>query len=129
MRTFYTRLKATAVFLAFLVLFQGCVVYHKTQTTLEQAQQENIKTKIMTTDYETTKYKYITYEEGTFYGVNKKSGEYVKTLLNEDEVVKVFTKNKRASTWATVLTIGVPVIGITIAGIIAANSISVGWGY
>ena len=115
--------------LAFLVLFQGCVVYHKTPRTLEQARQEQIKTKITTSDNEKIKYKYIISEAGNFYGITTEYGEEVKNPLNEEEIQIILTKNKKASTWATVLAIGVPVIGITIAGIVAANSISVGWGY
>ena len=120
------RLKSTAVFLASLILLQGCVVYHKTPTSLEQARQENIKTKITTTDNETSKYKYITYEEGTFYGVNKKKGELVKSPLNGAEIEKILTKNKSASTWATVITIAVPVIAIIIFA--ATYEVSVGSG-
>ncbi|MDH3699528.1 MAG: hypothetical protein OEQ81_12755 [Flavobacteriaceae bacterium] len=116
------RFKTTALVLAFLVLFQGCVVYHKTPTTLEQARQEHIKTKITNTDNETAKYKYITYEEGTFYGVKKESGELVKYPLNEEDIVKIITKNKTASTWVTVTVIAVPIIALGIAMIAVANS-------
>jgi len=124
------RLKTTAVFLASLILLQGCVVYHKTPSTLEQARQENIKTKIMTTDNETSKYKYITYEEGTFYGVNKKSGELVKTPLIQEEVTEVLTKNEKASTLWTVIAIGVPVVFLAVGFAIAESGLgTAGWGY
>jgi len=122
--------RTTAVFLASLILLQGCVVYHKTPSTLEQARQENIKTKIMTTDNETSKYKYITYEEGTFYGVNKKSGELVKTPLIQEEVTEVLTKNEKASTLWTVIAIGVPVVFLAVGFAIAESGLgTAGWGY
>ncbi|WP_297695305.1 hypothetical protein [uncultured Eudoraea sp.] len=101
--------------MAFLVLFQGCVVYHKTPTTLEQARQEHIKTKITNTDNETMTYKYITYEEGTFYGVTTRYGKEVKKPLNKEDIVRILTKNKSASTWVTVTVIAGPIIALIIA--------------
>ena len=61
------------------------------------------------------KYKYITYEDGMFYGVKKKtSGELVKTPLNQENIVRILIENKSASTWATVAVIAIPIIAITI---------------
>lgn len=122
------RFKTTAVVLAFLVLLQGCVVYHKTPTTLEQASNEYIKTKITNTDNETTKYKYITFEEGTYYGVNKRSGELVKTPLNSEEINRILIKNRTASTWVTVTVIATPVIALGVALIAVSNSSMIGGG-
>jgi len=109
------RLKTTALVLAFLVLFQGCVVYHKTPTTLEQARQEHIKTKIITSDQKTIKYKYIAYWEGTFYGVRYKKGEFVRTPLEQEEIIQVFKQNKSASAWMTVAAFTIPVTLIIVA--------------
>ncbi len=96
------RLKSPTFFLAALVLFQGCVIYHKTPSTLEQASKELIKTKITATDMETHKYKYVIYDQGVYYGVNKKSGEIIKTPLNPEDILKVAIKNRSASTWVTI---------------------------
>ncbi|MBT8235656.1 MAG: hypothetical protein KJO04_05655 [Bacteroidia bacterium] len=109
------RFKSITILLALLVLFQGCVVYHKTPTTLEQARQEHIKTKITNTDNETMTYKYITYEEGTFYGVTTRYGKEVKKPLNDEDIVRIITKNKSASTWVTVTVIAGPIIALIIA--------------
>lgn len=99
------RLKATAWCLTILMLFQSCVVYHKTPTNLEKASQEQIKTKISNTNGQDFKYKYITYEDGVYYGVNKKSGELIKTPLSEQDVSKVRLQNKSASTLVTIAAI------------------------
>lgn len=87
------------------MLFQSCVVYHKTPTNLEQASREQTKTKITNTNGQDFKYKYVTYEEGIYYGVTKKSGELVKTPLSEQQVAKVRLQNKSASTLVTIAAI------------------------
>jgi hypothetical protein len=119
-------LRNIALFLTALMFFQSCVVYHKTPTTLEKASQEHIKTKITNAEGETFQYKYITYEDGVFYGVSKKSGELVKTSLDETYINKLLIKNKSASTWVTVAVIGVPIIAFGIAIIVALDDFSVG---
>ena len=80
MKAIRKRLKAITLFLTVLLLFQSCVVYHKTPTTLEKAAQEQIKTKVTNTNGDIFKYKYITLEEGQFYGVHEPEelGEFVK---------------------------------------------------
>lgn len=123
------RLKTIAWFLTALMLFQSCVVYHKTPTTLEKASREQIKTKITNANGETLKYKYIAYEEGAYYGYTEvEFGEFTKTPINSEDLISVRTKNKSASTWVTILVIAVPVLAIV--GITAANSVSYGgmWG-
>ena len=119
MEVLKTRLKTIAWLLSGLMLFQSCVIYHKTPTTLEKASQSQLKTKITNTNGETSIYKYITYEDGVFYGVSKKSGELVKTPLDETYINKLLIKNKSASTWVTVAVIAVPIIAFGIAVIVA----------
>lgn len=102
-------LKPIALFLTASLLLQSCVVYHKTPTSLEKASQERIRTKITNTNGQTAKYKYITYEEGVFYGVGLKSGSAIKIPLDQEYISNVVTKNKSASTWLTVGIIGIPV--------------------
>ncbi|MFZ9031716.1 MAG: hypothetical protein ACO20F_10585, partial [Robiginitalea sp.] len=97
------RLKATALLLTTLMLFQSCVVYHKTPTTLEKASQEQIKTKVTNTDGDVFKYKYITYENGLFYGVDKKSGEWMKISLDQKDITGVYIENNNVSNLLTVL--------------------------
>ena len=128
MEAIKTRLKTIAWFLTALMLFQSCVVYHKTPTTLEKASREQVKTKVTKTNGDIFKYKFITYEDGVFYGVNVDPGgvqesiETARTPLNEVDVDGVFLKNKSASTWVTILSFAVPVL--TIAIISAAGSVN-----
>ena len=110
MEAIKTRLKTIAWFLTALMLMQSCVVYNvKAPTTLEKASQEQIKTKITNTNGQDFKYKYITYEDGVYYGVNKKSGELIKTPLSEQEIEIVVLKNRTASALITVGLIVVPI--------------------
>jgi len=117
------QLKATALFLSALLLFQSCVVYHKAPTTLEKASQERLKTKIWFADEVQefpSRYEYILVENDQYFGMEEiEKGELVKVLLKENEILKVKTKNKNTSTWAT---IGVCTLGLgVIVAIIAAN--------
>ena len=128
MEAIKTRLKVIAIFLTALMLFQSCVVYHKTPTTLEKASQEQIKTKVTTTNGEVTKYKYITYEEGVYYGyVEVEYGEFTKIPLEAEEIINIRTKNKSASTRNTLVTVAVSVLAI--AGIALASSSEFGVGF
>ena len=115
--------KTIALFFVSLILFNSCVVYHKTPTSLEKASQERIKAKVTTTDQQIFKYKYIAYEDGQFYGVKKKSGEFIKTPLSEEDTLKVVLKNRSASTWGTVSLIATPVMAIIIVFIASVNSL------
>jgi len=123
MKAIRGRLKATTLLLTTLILFQSCVVYHKTPTTLEKASQERIKIKITNKEGETFKYKYITFEEGQFYGVHEPEefGEFVKVPLDSEDIINVRTKNKSASTWVTILVITVPALAIVAIAVINSS--------
>ena len=110
MKAIKTSLKSIAVLLTALLLFQSCVAYHN-KSTLEKASKEQIRTKVTDTNGKTFKYKYITYEDGQFYGVSKKSGEWIKSPLNHKDIEKVFTEDKGAN-----------IIGSVILGALALNS-------
>ncbi len=99
------KLNIIALLLTTLTLFQSCVVYHKTPTTLEQASRERIKTKIINANGATLKYQFIEYEDGIYYGVNMKSGTEVRIPLKQDEVT-VLLKNQTATTLTTLGVIG-----------------------
>ncbi len=108
------RLKPIALILTALLLFQSCVVYHKTPTTIQQASQEQIRTKIIKTNGEISKYKYITSEDGIFYGVKLKSGEWSKTPLDQKEIARVLTKNISTSKTLTIVVLSL--VGLYIVG-------------
>jgi hypothetical protein len=114
MKTLKNRLKPIALFLTTLLLFQSCVVYHKTPTTIQQASQEQIRTKIIKTNGEISKYKYITFEDDIFYGVKLKSGEWIKTPLDQKEIAQVLTKNISTSKTLTIVVLSL--VGLYIVG-------------
>ena len=93
--------RTIAFFLTVLLLFQSCVAY-RTVSTLEEASQQRMRTKITTTDFKALKYKYITYENGQYYGIKLESGEWIKTPLDQKDISKVAIENKKASTFLTV---------------------------
>ena len=95
-------LKPIAFLLTALMLFESCVVYHKTPINLAQASEEHIKTKVVKTNGEVVKYKYIIYEDNQFYGMNRRSGEWIKTPLNQEDLSKVQTKDNTGSTLLTI---------------------------
>jgi hypothetical protein len=111
MEAFKNRLKPIALILTALLLFQSCVIYHKTPTTLEQVSQQRIYTKVTTEDNKTFKFQYITYENGTFNGINERNGKVIRTSLYNEKVTGVYEINNAASTLATLATfVGIPII-------------------
>ncbi|MFZ9031647.1 MAG: hypothetical protein ACO20F_10235 [Robiginitalea sp.] len=120
-------LKAIALLLCVLLLFQSCVVYHKTPVTLEKAAQENVRSKVWFLDEVQdfpSKYKYIVYENDHYFGLEEiEVGMLSKVKLSEDEIVTIRTQDKQASTWATIglCTIG---FGALIAGLVTTIGFS-----
>ena len=69
--------------------------------SLEQAAKAGAKAKIVMADGSPVKYKYITEINGNFYGVNKKSGVWIKTPVKTSPNTQVFLKDESASRWFT----------------------------
>lgn len=102
--------KTPALFFA-TILLQSCVVYDiKQPVTLEQAALEQKKVKIKTKTNQTFKYRNISFEDGLYYGVKRKSGEFTRVQLNDNEIIQVLVQNKSGSDWATVAVIAAPII-------------------
>jgi len=116
MKTLRKKIRTVALFFTALILLQGCVAYQKTAVTLEQAAQEQKKVKVNRTNNSTYTFKYITNEDGQFFGVKKKSGDIVKLPLLKDDIIKIRIQNKSASTWSTIAVIAVPIIALVIIG-------------
>jgi hypothetical protein len=110
MKTIRKWLKTIALFFTALILFQSCATY-KTPVTLGQAVQEEKAVKIITVDDDTSKYNYIVYEEGQFYGVKNNPGEDVKFPINSEEVTDVLKKEGGRPTWAIVV---ISVLGVIV---------------
>lgn len=127
MKNFGKWLKTIALFLVTFILFQSCVVYDlKRPVTLKQASMEQKKVKIKTKANQTIKYHYISFEDGNYYGVKRKSGEFTKVKLNDTEIIQVLSQNKSGSDWATVAAITLPVIAILILALTYEPSIEIG---
>ncbi|WP_339627927.1 hypothetical protein [uncultured Maribacter sp.] len=94
---------------AALILLEGCVVYQNKPVTLERAFQEGLKTKVVTDNDNTYKFKRIGFEDGQFYGVRKSNGEITKVPLLENELTKIVLKNEPMS---TLLTIGASIVSV-----------------
>ena len=131
MEAIKTRLKTITWFLTALILLQSCVVYHKAPSSLEQAAQEKVRSKVWFTnevqDFP-SKYKYIVYENDQYFGmVEIEVGKLEKEQLSEDEIVTIKTQDKNASTWATIglCTIG---FGALIAVLVSSIGFSGGFG-
>lgn len=112
MKAFDKRLIATTLILATLLVFQSCVIYHKTPSTLEKASQEQLRTKVKTGENKTYKFRYITYDNGVFYGINERSGKPVKTSLYNENVTGVYLMNEYATILSTIgVIVAVPLSG------------------
>lgn len=98
---------------ASLILLQSCVVYQKTNVSLEQAVKAKVKTKVITKTNETYKFHRIRFEDGKFYGVTKKTPGYKKSKnvagipLENNEINKVLLKDIETS---ILLSVGLGVI-------------------
>lgn len=117
MKTLKNKVAIIAYYFATAIFFQGCVVYHNTPVTLEQAAIEITRAKVKTTKDETYRFKHIGFEDGKFYGLKKTKGEYVRIPLDSNEISKLVLQNK---TLSTILTISIPVVLLTLIIVSAA---------
>jgi len=102
MKTLKTRFKYLPVALAMLILFEGCTVYKKQNVTMQAAAQEQVRTKVKTTN-ENFSFRYITYENDNYYGVKKSNGELNKIRLDEEYIESIHLKNKPLSIFLTII--------------------------
>lgn len=117
MKTLKNKVAIIAYYFAIAIFFQGCVVYHNTPVTLEQATKEVTRAKVKATTDETYRFKHIGFEDGKFYGLKKSKGEYVRIPLDSNEISKIVLQNK---TWSTILTVAIPVLVLTLIIVSAA---------
>ena len=116
-----THLKAIALFLSVLIIFQGCTVYKSANVTLDEASKSEIKVKVRTKTNETIKFKRIGFENGHYYGVQNIYGDMIKTKIDEKKVEKVQLKDKSLS---AVLSIGIPLVLIGAVIVIVADGLT-----
>ncbi len=121
--------KYPAFLVSLLLVLQSCGVYYKTPVSLDEAVSNGDKVKILNTAGKQIKYKKVVQDEGQFYGLNKKGGEWVRVPILADDINTVRLKNKKASTWVTVLAVGVPITALVI--LVATADFGIGgisWG-
>ena len=90
------------------MLFQSCVVYHKTPVTIEHAANEKIKTRIILKDKSIEKFKYITYENQGYFGTRVTGNGPVTIPIDVNNVYEVHIKNKTGS----ILLTAIPLAGM-----------------
>ena len=123
MKKFRNHLKIYSCILIMAILCQSCVVYHKTPVTLEQAAQENRKTKIQMQDGRVEKFKFITHKDQRYFGTRMTGNGLVNIPIDVNSVSRVHVKNKTASVLVTVI----PLAALT-ALVIAGSNFGGGFG-
>ena len=121
MKAIKFRFRLISYFLILLMVFQSCTIYRSSGVTLDQAVFSGDKVEVVTQYDKTIKYKYITQEEGTYYGVKKVKGEFVKSPFQPEQVKTVRLKNKPLSTVVSVFG-PIIIIGGLIAFALSADS-------
>lgn len=122
-------LKKLGIILSLMLLLQSCGIYYKNPISLEEAVRHEGKVKILTVEGKKTKYKKIIQKEGQFFGTRLKGGKWAQIPINQDGISTIRLKNKKASTWVTILSVGVPVAALFIWAATADYGIGgISWG-
>ena len=121
MKKIRNHLRICSCILIIAILCQSCVVYHKTPT-LEQAVQENTKTKILLEDGRVEKFKAIIRKDQHYFGMRKTGFDQVSIPINVNAVSEVRVKNEKASGVFTAVTV---IVGLGTLVWIGASSFSV----
>ncbi|MGK0253811.1 MAG: excinuclease UvrABC helicase subunit UvrB [Mariniflexile sp.] len=123
MKTIKKRNVLITIFLAFIMLLQGCKAYYKDSVTLEQAVIEHKRAKVETVTKQAYKFQSISFENEQYYGVKMVKGEIVKILIDQADLSKVRLENKSLSVISTIgisvlvgLAILVGLAGIALSG-------------
>jgi hypothetical protein len=123
MKTIKKRNVLITIFLAFIMLLQGCKAYYKDSVTLEQAVIEHKRAKVETVTKQAYKFQSISFENEQYYGVKMVKGEIVKILIDQANLSKVRLENKPLSVIGTIgisvlvgFAILVGVAGIALSG-------------
>ncbi len=109
-----------SLILTILIFFQSCITVYKSESlTLKEANNINIKTKVITKSGEKLKFKNIEFENGIYYGIKKKKRQTIKMPLNQEDLSEIKIKNRALSA-----VVNIPlgfVYVLTIGGIIYAG--------
>ena len=102
MKTIKKKIKYLPIALGMMILFQGCTVYKKQSVTMQEAAQQQVKTKVKTVNGNLF-FKYITIENNQYFGIKKSKGEIEKTRLDSDYIEKIQLNNKTLSILITIV--------------------------
>ena len=116
MKTMKKHLKSLAIVLGIIVLFQGCSAYKYNVMSLDQAAlQGEYKAKLVTTNDSNLYYKRIESKDGQYYGVKKIKGEFVKELIDPNEIKTVSLSRSKNIHLSTPLIIGISIVTLGLA--------------
>ena len=90
MKTIRKHIECSVLLLTSIVLFQSCVVYQKTNVSLEQASKQDLKAKINTKSNETFLVHKIIYEDDNFYGLQRVNGKKIRITLHVDDIKSIW---------------------------------------
>ena len=116
MKTLKAHLKVVALFFSVLILVQGCTVYKSANVSLDDAYKSQTKVKVKTNYNRTLKFKIITFEDESYYGINESykddpfeqyNKELIKTHIDVENIENIRIKNK---TMSTILPFAIPVV-------------------
>ncbi len=134
--------KFPAILFGFFILLQSCTVYHSTSTDIGHAVQSQNKVKVKTNSKESYKFKKIIEKDNLYYGIAKANSNPVMNYSGKEKVElysknlnsypielqnikEIYTKNRELS---TILSIGIPVVIVTTAIIVIAQSLDWSFG-
>jgi hypothetical protein len=133
MKTIKLFLKPISYLLSFLILMQGCVIYKKKPSTIDEAVKANTNVRIETKDNKIIKFKRIEFENGQYLGISKSlkthkeinipTGvveekikiEKLQTPLQENNIHEILIKDKTMSTLVPIVLVGLTTFVIFIS--------------
>jgi hypothetical protein len=129
MKIIKKQFKSTALFLSILLLFQGCIVYHKGTRTLDQAVQEQKRVKITTLDNRTMAFKRIVINDGKYYGVKKLKNNTKDVWLFENDIKELKVENKTMSIVVSTFPLTIPLFFIGMGYLLGPKTFGFGFPY
>ncbi|MFH4967755.1 hypothetical protein V8G61_06065 [Gaetbulibacter sp. M240] len=116
-------IKSLAILFSILIFIQSCTVYKAAPSSLSQASKAHARSKVVNQEGEVSKFKFITEENGSFYGIKRSKGTLIKVKLNENHLKSIKTKDKTMSIMLTIVVSITVIIGLHS---IVKNSITLG---
>lgn len=124
-------IKPILLFISFCLLFESCSIYKKTPITIEEASTGDKSVLIIINDGTKLSLSKIEKIDGKYYGTKQINDQTITLPLNEEEILKIRQKDKRASRFVTIASIvtGVALITTIILVIDLANDLNDDWNW